>query len=254
MNLARGTALLRLVKYVSGDNQRAARLDAERPLLQQRKAPGLWQVAVRLVAVDDVQAAPVPRARKIKIVAQEPTTWAVITRRGRPTEQAIERAETAIMDTIARSQWFATGPATLRIHAPTSVLPFAGSFEVAVPVFSHAQDQSTGDGSRPLVPDMPHQPSGQPAKPTGSLIGRGPGINVGTGSPAGLRSATVEQVSPPAVAQWWSGVASAAQSRSRRAARCTHPPPDVHAPEVWRGYHPAAACRRYRRSPAAAAG
>ena len=147
MNLARGTALLRLIKYVGGDNQRAARLDAERPLLQQRKAPGLWQVALRLIAVDDVQAAPVPRARKIKIVAQAPTTWAVITRRGRPTEQGIERAETAIMDTIARSQWFATGSATVRIHAPTSVLPFAGSFEVAVPVFSHAQDQSTGSCS-----------------------------------------------------------------------------------------------------------
>ena len=66
MTLARGTALLRLVKYVSGDNQRAAHLDAERPLLQQRKAPGLWQVAVRLIAVDDVQTAPVPRARKIQ--------------------------------------------------------------------------------------------------------------------------------------------------------------------------------------------
>ncbi len=163
MNLARGTALLRLVKYVSGDNQRAARLDAERPLLQQRKAPGLWQVAVRLIAVDDVQAAPVPRARKIKIVAQAPTTWAVITRRGRPTEQAIERAETAIMDTLARSQWFATGPGTLRIHAPTSVLPFAGSFEVAVPVFSHTQDASIGDGCRSL--GAGHAPTNHPANP-----------------------------------------------------------------------------------------
>jgi hypothetical protein len=160
---ARGTALLRLIKYVSGDNQRAARLDAERPLLQQRKAPGLWQVAVRLTAVDDVQAVPVPRARKIRIVAQEPITWAVVTRRGRPTEQAIERAETAIMDTLARSQWFATGPATVRIHAPTSVLPFAGSFEVAVPVFSHTQDQSTGDCCRFL--GAGHAPTNRPANP-----------------------------------------------------------------------------------------
>jgi hypothetical protein len=168
MNLARGTALLRLIKYVGGDNQRAARLDAERPLLQQRKAPGLWQVALRLIAVDDVQAAPVPRARKIKIVAQAPTTWAVITRRGRPTEQGIERAETAIMDTIARSQWFATGSATVRIHAPTSVLPFAGSFEVAVPVFSHAQDQSTtGSCSRSRGAGGAHtnRPASQPSSP-----------------------------------------------------------------------------------------
>jgi SOUL heme-binding protein len=166
MNPARGTALLRLLKYVNGDNQRATRFDAERPLLQQRRAPGLWQVAVRLVAVDDVQAAPVPRARKIRIVAQEPTTWAVVTRHGRPTERAIERAEIAIMDTIAHSQWSAAGSATVRIHTPTAVLPFAGNFEVAVPVFSHAQDQSTGDGSRPRVgratDSRPANPPGRP--------------------------------------------------------------------------------------------
>ena len=163
MNQARGTALLRLVKYASGDNQRAARLDAERPLLQQQKAPGLWQIAVRLSAVDDVQAAPVPRARKLRVVAQEPITWAVVTRPGRPTEQAIERAERVIMDTLARSQWFATGPVTVRIHAPTSVLPFAGSFEVAVPVFSHTQDQSTGDCCLSL--GAGHAPTNRPANP-----------------------------------------------------------------------------------------
>jgi hypothetical protein len=162
MNLARGTALLRLLKYVNGDNQRATRFDAERPLLQQRRAPGLWQVAVRLVAVDDVQAAPVPRARKIRIVAQEPTTWAVVTRHGRPTERAIERAEIAIMDTIARSQWFAAGSATVRIHTPTSVLPFAGSFEVAVPVFSHAQDQSSRPRAGRAPDNRPADPPGRP--------------------------------------------------------------------------------------------
>jgi hypothetical protein len=168
INPARGTALLRLVKYVGGDNQRAARLDAERPLLQQRRAPGLWQVAVRLVAVADVQAAPVPRARKIKIAVQEPTTWAVVTRHGRPTEQAIERAETAIMDTIARSQWFAMGSATVRIHAPASILPLAGSFEVAVPVVSHAQDQSTGDRSRSSGDGR--APTNRPAAPPGRPV------------------------------------------------------------------------------------
>ncbi len=163
ITLARGTALLRLAKYVSGDNQGAARLDAERPLLQQRKAPGLWQVAVRLIAVDDVQTAPMPRARKIKIVAQGPSTWAVVTRRGRPTEQAIERAETAIKDTIARTQWFATGSATIRIYTPTSVLPFAGSFEVAVPVFCPAQDQTTGDCTRSH--GTGRAPTNRPANP-----------------------------------------------------------------------------------------
>jgi hypothetical protein len=166
MNPARETALLRLVKYVSGDNQRATRLEAERPLLQQRRAPGLWQVAVRLAALDHVQAAPAPRARKIKIVVQEPTTWAVVTRHGRPTEQAIERATLAISDTIAPSQWFAAGDATVRIHASTSVLPFAGGFEIAVPVLSHAQDHSAGDGSQPRAGRAPdNRPANQPSRP-----------------------------------------------------------------------------------------
>jgi hypothetical protein len=167
MNPARGTAQLRLMKYVNGDNQTAARLEAERPLLQQRRAPGLWQVGVRLVVVDDVQAAPVPRARKIKVVVQEPTTWAVVTRHGRPTEHAVDHAEIAIMEAIARSQWFAAGSATVRIYTPTSVLPFAGSFEVAMPVFSHVQDQSTGDGRRPggegWSPDI--RPATAPSRP-----------------------------------------------------------------------------------------
>jgi SOUL heme-binding protein len=168
MNPARGTALLRLVRYVSGDNQRAARLNAERPLLQQRRAPGLWQIAIRLVAVNDVQGAPVPRARKIKIVAQEPATWAVVTWHGRPTEQAMERAERAIMDTIARSQWFAAGSATVRIHAPASILPFAGSFEVAVPVYSQAKNLSTGHSSQ--ARGAGREPTNRPANPPGRPV------------------------------------------------------------------------------------
>ena len=193
MTLARGTALLRLAKYVGGDNQRAARLDAERPLLQQRKAPGLWQVAVRLIAVDDVQTAPVPRARKIKIVAEEATIWAVITRRGRPTEQAIDRGETAIMDTIARSRWFATGKATLRIHAPTSLVPFAGSFEVAVPVFSTPRTSRPGTAVAPLVRTSP--PTVRPTRQAHRFTDRSWSGHQRwvRGSRAGLRSATGEQ-------------------------------------------------------------
>jgi hypothetical protein len=158
ITLARGTALLRLAKYVSGDNRRAACLDAELPLLQHRKAPGLWRVAVRLTSVEDVQTAPEPRARKIKIIAQDPSAWAIVTRRGRPTQQAIERAETAIMDAIARNQWFPTGSATIRIHVPASLLPFAGSFEVAVPVICHPQDQSTGGRAPTIRPANPPSP------------------------------------------------------------------------------------------------
>ena len=152
---ARATALLRLAKYVNGDNRRAACLDAERPLLLQRKAPGLWQVAVRLTDVHDAQTAPAPRTRKITIVTQEPTTWAVVTQRGRPTDQALGRAELVIRDTIARSHWFAAGSATIRIHTPTSALPFVGSFEVAVLVVSHPRDTGRAPVSHPAHPPSP---------------------------------------------------------------------------------------------------
>jgi hypothetical protein len=38
-----------------------------------------------------------------------------VTQRSRPTDQATDRAELAIRDAIARSHWFATGPAPIRI-------------------------------------------------------------------------------------------------------------------------------------------
>lgn len=142
MDVARGTALVRLAKYVGGHNQRAVSLEAERPILQQQKAPGLWLVALRLVAVDDVCAAPVPRTNKVRIVAQEPTTWAVITRAGPPNEHAIARAEAAVMDALDRTHWFAAGPSVVRIYAPGSIIRFWGSFQLAIPVYRQPTERA----------------------------------------------------------------------------------------------------------------
>ena len=134
---ARATALLRLSTYVGGNNRRSVTLAAARPLLL-RKVSGLWQVSVRLSTVSDVHAAPLPQTKKVRVVAQEPASWAVITWHGRLTERSVQRAETAIIDAITPSHWSPCGSAMVRLHAPGSLLPFAGSFEVALPV--SAQD------------------------------------------------------------------------------------------------------------------
>lgn len=75
MNVARGTALQRLAKYIGGENRRAVALEAERPILQQRMAPGLWQIAVRLPAISDAHAAPMPRTPKAKSRRRSPRHW-----------------------------------------------------------------------------------------------------------------------------------------------------------------------------------
>jgi hypothetical protein len=131
---ARRTALVRLSRYLGGENRSHAALIAERPVLQQRKAAGLWQVGLRVSGMDDVQDAPLPGGRKVKPVAQQATTWAVMTTKGRASERKVARAEIEVLNAIARTRWFATGPATVRVCVPASVLQFAAVFEVAVPI------------------------------------------------------------------------------------------------------------------------
>jgi hypothetical protein len=91
------------------------------------------------------------------VTQQEASTWAVVTRKGCPSERAIERAEIAIMDAIARTRWFAMGPATVRIHSP-SILPFTGAFEVAVPVSRQAQSS----GPNVVRPAANNRPANSP--------------------------------------------------------------------------------------------
>jgi hypothetical protein len=163
--------------------------------------PGLWQVAVRLVAVDDVQAAPVPRARKMQDrraranhVGRRHAAWAS-DRTGHRARRNCDHGHDRPQPMVCR------GSATARIHAPTSVLPFAGSFEVAVPVVSHAQDQSTGDNSRPR--DAGRAPANRPANPS---VRVGPMSNAPSSSavPTGLMRSSRETCSSgtPAGTNW----------------------------------------------------
>jgi SOUL heme-binding protein len=136
MTPARRTALVRLAKYVGGENQSHVALQAERPILQHRIAPGLWEISVRLADVDNVRRAPMPRGRKVRIVAREPGMWAVLRKTGRPTEHKIARAEIEILDVLARTNWSATTGPIVLIRAPGSIIPMTGTFDVAVPVVS----------------------------------------------------------------------------------------------------------------------
>jgi SOUL heme-binding protein len=141
MASARGTALVRLAKYIGGENKSHVALGGERPMLQHRIAPGLWEAAVRLADVDDVHLAPIPSGRRVRVVAREPGTWALLRKIGRPTEHKIASAEIEILDAIARTHWFATGGPILHIHMPGSIIPMTGTYEVAVPVARQAETQ-----------------------------------------------------------------------------------------------------------------
>jgi hypothetical protein len=144
---ARATALLRLAKFTSGENRRGVKLAAERPLEIRRKAPGLWQFSLRLTEMDDASAVPIPRARKVRVVRHEPTTYAAFVCRGRPFERVMQDAQLVIMDALARSPWFACGAPVIRFFAPNAILPFMGSFELAIPVA--AQEPVVTDGAFP---------------------------------------------------------------------------------------------------------
>jgi hypothetical protein len=137
MDTARGIALVRLGQYLSGDNRDGVSLDAERPVVQQRIAPGEWLVSVRLSAIQHTAAAPTPRGSSISIVPQDAATLAVVKVDGGPCEQAIARAAAAVGAAIEHTRWIASGAAMVRIHAPGSLLPFADSCELAIPVVEH---------------------------------------------------------------------------------------------------------------------
>jgi hypothetical protein len=157
MTSARGTALVRLTKYVGGENRSHVALNAERPILQHRVTPGLWEIGMRLADVDDVCQVPIPRGRRTRVVARESATWAVLRKIGRPTENKLFSAEIEILDAIARTHWFATGDPIVRIHVPGSIIPMTGRFEVAMPVIS--RDESSDVAWRDPISHPVHSSS-----------------------------------------------------------------------------------------------
>jgi len=150
MDAARGAGLQRLAEYVGGENRERIMLEAERPVVQQRVSPGLWAITIRLPMLQDLNAAPTPHTPMVKVESQQPTTLAVISMSGHPTEHLIARGEAAVLEAIARTPWFRTGSPVVRMHVPCSPIPFACSFEVVVPVAVQPTDNvQPAPASRP---------------------------------------------------------------------------------------------------------
>jgi hypothetical protein len=139
---AREIALHSLVRYLDGDNQAAAALDAARPVIQQQLGPRRWLISVRLATVDHPSNAPAPVAPELEVVAREAETLAVIEVAGRPTFGSITAGDEAVLEAIAKTQWIAAGAPRLRLSTPEAVLRFVGDFEIAVPVSLRQSRQS----------------------------------------------------------------------------------------------------------------
>jgi hypothetical protein len=128
------TALRRLADYAGGQNSAALAVPTARPVTQRPGAPGTWVAQVGLPGVYAASTVPLPRSRKVRIVAQPCETLAVIRLSGRPRDDARARGTAAIIAAIAGSGWIASGPVVLRLNAPLDLLPWTGGFEVAMAV------------------------------------------------------------------------------------------------------------------------
>jgi hypothetical protein len=135
------TALQRLADYIGGDNREALRVQVARPVVWQPRASGTWQVQIGLPEVYNACAAPLPRSGKVRIISQPGETLAVIRLSGRPCPQALAQGEAAILSALTGGHWVATGPTILRLHAPFGLLPWMGSFEVAIAVDEHGRSR-----------------------------------------------------------------------------------------------------------------
>jgi hypothetical protein len=90
---------------------------------------------VGLPTVHNALSAPEPSTTRVKIIHLESATLAIVRVAGPPSYQSVARGEEAILAAIAGPKWVAIGAATLRLHAPATILGFEISYEVAVPVF-----------------------------------------------------------------------------------------------------------------------
>lgn len=134
LDAARGTALKRLVRYVTGENYNGIPVAIMRPVVLQEQAPGRWLIRVELPEVSSAPAAPTPCTRKIKVALRDAEIVAVARVARRPTRRALKAGEAAIVAALAGTKWHVAGAPMIRLSAPCSILPFRGSFEVAVPV------------------------------------------------------------------------------------------------------------------------
>jgi hypothetical protein len=150
---ARETALRRLTRYLNGENFGTVRLKAERLIVQQQVGSRRWQISVRLCPTENGIAAPRPRAPKVKLYLQQVEFLAVKRMTGRPAHNVIAGADASLLDTIASSNWAATGAPMIRLHPAGPFRWLKGEFEVAVPVVPRLPQEALG-GNASARPEM----------------------------------------------------------------------------------------------------
>jgi SOUL heme-binding protein len=131
---ARATALQRLAQYLTRYNRSGTRLRAAGPIMQREEAPGRWLVSVDLPGVEDALVAAVSRNGKVRIRPAQTEFLAVLRMSGRPTPEAIAGGGASISAALAGTMWLPAGGPMIRLHRPPAILPFASSFEVALPI------------------------------------------------------------------------------------------------------------------------
>ncbi len=155
---ARATAVHRLGSFVRRKNRSGMRLRVARPLVQSAEGSNRWRLRIALPGLaSDFAAASVGKG-KVRLQARDSETLAILRLPGRPTELAIQHAETAIRYAIAPTHWQPAGGAMLRLHTLPAMLPFLGRFEVAVPVVERMHGSATPEWMRRAVFE---QPAGQ---------------------------------------------------------------------------------------------
>lgn len=128
------TALCRLRQFLCRNYRSGIQLRLCRPLVQSEDAPGRWLVRIGLNGQDGGVLSPASRGGRVRVQPVASETMAVVRLSGRATTSSIERGTAAILNSIATMPWTAAGKPMVRLQASGSILPFAGHFEIAIPV------------------------------------------------------------------------------------------------------------------------
>jgi hypothetical protein len=137
---AMATALCRLRQFLCRNYRSGIQVHLRRPLMQSEEAPGRWLVRIGLRGPDSGILSPASRGGRVRLQPVAPETVAVVRLTGRATTSSIEHGEAKILDALAATPWTAAGKPMVRLHAPVSILPFTGYFEIAVPVAERKLD------------------------------------------------------------------------------------------------------------------
>ena len=138
---ALATALCRLRQFLCRNHRSGIQLRLCRPLVQSEEVPGRWLVRIGLSGPDGGILSPASRGGRVRVQPVVSETVAIAGVSGRATTLSIERGTTMLLDSIACTPWTATGKPVVRLQTLGSILPFAGHFEMAVPV---AEQQDGG--------------------------------------------------------------------------------------------------------------